>query len=204
MYCDPSGLAKVPLPPCDEKVGGENGSTGIGKTGEGLSPDEVNPDVFKQIHADENGAYGYLPNAGTAYDTPEYDFTNVDWAQRQQGIRKIYLDGSDQLAIDISDMTAKGYTKQDIATYVVNERNQQKIRSRSMMLPEEIIPLEQRNIVKYGNPIGPTPEQAFESARNKLSGGGIIDVSVDDVWQKVIDNSMRKDDVINTLLGLKH
>ena len=26
MYCDPSGLAKVPLPPCDEKVGGECGT----------------------------------------------------------------------------------------------------------------------------------------------------------------------------------
>ncbi|MES9699707.1 hypothetical protein ABWK42_21135 [Bacillus sp. JJ927] len=54
---------------------------GVGKTGEGIPLEEVKPDVLKQIHPDDNGAYGYLPNEGTAYHKPEYDFTDVDWVK---------------------------------------------------------------------------------------------------------------------------
>jgi hypothetical protein len=52
--------------------------TGAGKIGEGIPLEQVKPEVLKQIHFDKNGAYGYLPNKGTAYDRPEYDFTKKE------------------------------------------------------------------------------------------------------------------------------
>ncbi|WP_198039550.1 hypothetical protein [Clostridium kluyveri] len=73
---------------------------GVGKTGEGIHLENVKPDVLKQIYADDNGAYGYLPNKGTEYDRSEYDFTDVDWAKTQQKTRADYLEASKQLESD--------------------------------------------------------------------------------------------------------
>jgi len=102
------------------------GVKGTGKTGEGIPLEEVKPDVLKQIHADDNGAYGYLPNEGTAYNKPEYDFTNVEWTKEMQNVRKDYLEASKQLESDIEKMTSEGFSKEKIAEHVVEARNQQK------------------------------------------------------------------------------
>jgi hypothetical protein len=49
----------------------------VGITGEGIPLERVKPNVLEQIHPDENAAYGYLPNKGTDYDKPSFDFTKV-------------------------------------------------------------------------------------------------------------------------------
>lgn len=59
--------------------------------------------MLKQIYPDDNGAYGYLPNEGSAYYNPKYDFTNVDWSKDMRNVRKDYLDASKQLEIDIEE-----------------------------------------------------------------------------------------------------
>lgn len=176
---------------------------GVGKTGEGIPLEEVKPDVLKQIHPDDNGAYGYLPNEGTAYHTPEYDFTNVDWAKDMQNVRKDYLEASKQLEIDIERMTSEGFSKEDIAKHVVDARNQQKVTARANMTAEERVGLEARNIELYGNPIGPDSQWLFDKTKKKLFKEGKY-ISDNQIWEIIIEKSMVKDDVINTLLGLIH
>lgn len=177
--------------------------TGIGKTGEGIPLDEVKPDVLKQIHADDNGAYGYLPNEGTAYDKAEYDFTDVNWSKEMQNIRKDYLESSKQLESDIERMQSEGFSKEDIANHVVDARNQQKVAARESMTAEERAGLEERNIEKYGNPIGPKADSMFNEIKDSYINEGIYE-SDDQIWDVIIQKSMQKDDVINTLLGLVH
>lgn len=176
---------------------------GVGKTGEGIPLEEVRPDVLKQIHPDDNGAYGYLPNEGTAYHKPEYDFTDADWAKNMQNVRKDYLEASKQLEINIERMTLEGFSKEDIAKHVVDARNQQKVTARANMTTEERVGLESRNIEIYGNPIGPDSQWLFNKTKKKLIKEGTY-INDDEIWSSVIKNSMKKDDVINTLLGLIH
>ncbi|MBD7910557.1 pre-toxin TG domain-containing protein [Clostridium cibarium] len=175
----------------------------IGKTGEGIPLEEVKPYVLKQIYPDDNGAYGYLPNEGTAYHKPEYDFTDVDWAKGMQNVRRDYLEASKQLEIDIERMSSEGFSKEDIAKHVVDARNQQKVTARANMRVEERAGLEARNIKKYGNPIGPTVEGMFNRMKENYIDKGMF-TSDEQIWEIIIQKSMVKDDVINTLLGLIH
>ncbi|MBH0320894.1 T7SS effector LXG polymorphic toxin [Bacillus cereus] len=179
------------------------GKTGVGKTGEGIPLEKVKPDVLKQIHADDNGAYGYLPKEGTAYNKPEYDFTNVEWTKEMQNVRKDYLEASKQLENDIEKMISEGFSKEKIAEHVVEARNRQKNAARENMTAEERAGLEERNIKKYGNPIGPTAESMFNKIKDSYIDKGIYE-SDEQVWKIIIQKSMQKDDVINTLLGLEH
>ncbi|MED1475003.1 hypothetical protein [Bacillus pseudomycoides] len=176
---------------------------GVDKTGEGIPLEEVKPDVLNQIHPDDNGAYGYLPNEGTAYHKPEYDFTDVDWVKGMQNVRKDYLEASKQLEIDIKRMTSEGFSKEDIAKHVVDARNQQKVTARADMTAEERAGLEARNMEKYDNPIGPDSQWLFNKTKKKLIKEGTY-INDDEIWSSIIKKSMKKDDVINTLLGLIH
>ena len=175
--------------------------TKVGKTGEGIPLEKVKTKVLEQIYYNENGAYGYLPKDGAAYDSPKYDFTNVEWAKEQRLIRSEYLKASDELELVINKMTNEGKSKQEIAKYVVKVRNQQKVNFRARMKPDEVIELESRNMKKYGNPVGPDEKWLFEYNMKKTAMEGKV-VAPDVIWDMVIEESIRKDDVINTLLGL--
>lgn len=175
--------------------------TKVGKTGEGIPLEKVKTKVLEQIYYNENGAYGYLPKDGAAYDSPKYDFTNVEWAKEQGLIRSEYLKASDELELVINKMTNGGKSKQEIAKYVVKVRNQQKVNFRARMKPDEVIELESRNMKKYGNPVGPDEKWLFEYNMKKTAMEGKV-VAHDVIWDMVIEESIREDDVINTLLGL--
>lgn len=173
----------------------------VGKTGESIPLEKVKTKVLEQIYYNENGACGYLPKDGAAYDSPKYDFTNVEWAKEQRLIRSEYLKASDELELVINKMTNEGKSKQEIAKYVVKVRNQQKVNFRARMKPDEVIELESRNMKKYGNPVGTDEKWLFEYNMKKTAMEGKV-VAPDVIWDMVIEESIRKDDVINTLLGL--
>ncbi|MFC9414716.1 hypothetical protein ACIG6B_03185 [Bacillus mobilis] len=120
-----------------------------------------------------------------------------------QNVRKDYLEASKQLESDIEKMTSEGFSKEKIAEHVVEARNQQKNAARENMTAEERAGLEERNIKKYGNPIGPTAESMFNKIKDSYIDKGIYE-SDEQVWKIIIQKSMKKDDVINTLLGLEH
>ena len=58
-------------------------------------------------------------------------------------------------------MRENGDSPEAIARAVSDLRNQAKIDARSTMKPEQVAKLEARNMEKYGDPIGPTPEALF-------------------------------------------
>jgi hypothetical protein len=185
----------------DPFVEGASEAAGVGVTGEGIPLERVKPNVLEEIHPDDKAAYGYSPNEGTRY--AESNFTNVKKAQEARKIRQDYLDSSRDLQNNINKMELQGASKEEIARYAVDVRNQQKVFARAEMTPEEVAKLEKGNIERYHDPIGPTPDWIFDKtkaslikARNYQSDG--------QVWGEVINKSMKKDDVINTLLGIEH
>jgi hypothetical protein len=100
-------------------------------------------------------------------------------------------------------MRSEGKSSREIGEYCVNTRNQQKIDSRRHMLPNEVKKIEDGNIERYQNPVGPSPQQQFNSVKKRLIKNGIYE-SDEQVWNAVIEGSMKKDNFINTLLGIKH
>ncbi|WP_205604337.1 hypothetical protein [Clostridium argentinense] len=175
--------------------------TGIGVTGEGIPINEVSEKVLKEIHIDERAAYGYSPNGGTAYS--KYDFTNIEAAKDNRIIRKEYLEQSQKIQKEINSMVANESSKQEIANKVIGMRNQDKILARAKMKPEDLAPIEARNMKIYGDKVGPDATWLFNSKKAKLKDLGLNPTN-DEVWNAVINGAMKKDDVLNTLLGLKH
>ena len=90
----------------------------------------------------------------------------------------------------------------EIANVVVNMKNESKVVARSKMKIEDIKQLETRNIDKYRNPVGPDAEWLYIDKMKKAIIEG-AELSEDDVWDEIIEHSMKKDDVANTLLGIK-
>ncbi len=100
-------------------------------------------------------------------------------------------------------MISEEFSKEDIAKHVVDVRNQQKVTARANMTVEEKRGLEARNIKEYDNPIGPDSQWLFNKSKKKSIKEGTY-INDDEIWCNVIKNFMKKDDVINTLLGLIH
>lgn len=88
-----------------------------------------------------------------------------------------------------ADMRAAGASDEEIARELVDMRNQAKEITRAGMTPEEVRVLEERNIAKYGNPLGPTADQLYVKYGS---------------WQKVTDASMRTSYAVDRELALEY
>jgi len=174
---------------------------GVGKAGEGIPLEEVKQHVLEQIYRDGNGVYGYLPKEGTPY--AKYDFTDVEKVMKNRAIREEYLEQSMKIQDEIDRMTHQGIQIDEIADKVVHMRNQDKVAARAKMSPEELAPIEQRNMALYGNSVGPDAQWLFNDKKKKLLRAG-LNPTDQEIWQSIIQSSMKKDDVLNTLLGLRH
>ncbi|QES13999.1 hypothetical protein DEJ45_17350 [Streptomyces venezuelae] len=86
-------------------------------------------------------------------------------------------------------MREAGATDEEIARELVDMRNQAKEITRAGMTPEEVRILEERNIAKYGNPLGPTADQLYVKYGT---------------WQQVIDASMRTSYAVDRELSLEY
>jgi hypothetical protein len=84
-------------------------------------------------------------------------------------------------------MRSQGVSSENIARRVVLQRNSQKLEARSLMTELEVKGLEAGNIKRYGDPVGPTPDDLFDQYGD---------------WDVVIQKSMKKDPEINLLLGI--
>ncbi len=100
-------------------------------------------------------------------------------------------------------MEVKGSSTEEIANTVIEMRNQDKVAARAAMPLEEVAELEKRNIKRYGNPVGPDADWLFQTNKARLQKVN-PDVSNEEVWEAVIKGALRKDEVINTLLGIQH
>ncbi|MER7463385.1 hypothetical protein [Streptomyces sp. NPDC097981] len=88
-----------------------------------------------------------------------------------------------------ADMRAAGATDEEIAREMVGMRNQAKEITRAGMTPEEVRILEERNIAKYGDPLGPTADQLYAKYGS---------------WQQVTDASMRTSYAVDRELSLEY
>lgn len=141
-----------------------------------------------RLEKDPRGVYGYLPKENSSYFKFRDKFMDPVWVGKQRSIRIEYLKGSKKLEDAIRTMKAANKTPEEIARYVVEQRNLQKIEARKYMELDEIKVLEERNIRDYNDPVGPSPDDLFKKYGS---------------WEKVIEKSMVKDPEINRLLGLE-
>ncbi|WP_336605694.1 hypothetical protein [Streptomyces sp. BA2] len=84
-------------------------------------------------------------------------------------------------------MHEEGRSDEEIARVLVDMRNEAKDITRAGMTPEAIQALEQRNMKKYGNPLGPTADQQFAKYGS---------------WAKVIEASTRTSAAVDQELGI--
>ena len=64
-----------------------------------------------------------------------------------------------------NELKLQGKSSEEIARTVSQQRNQLKLDYREETSPELVKVFEQRNIQKYGNPIGPTADQLQQSGK---------------------------------------
>ncbi|MDV5147131.1 hypothetical protein R1T08_23840 [Streptomyces sp. SBC-4] len=88
-----------------------------------------------------------------------------------------------------ANMREAGFTDEEIARELVDMRNQAKEITRAGMSPEEVRILEERNLAKYGNPLGPNADQLYAKYGS---------------WQQVIDASMRTSYAVDRELSLEY
>ena len=146
--------------------------------------DELIPPGLVQ---DTKGVHGYLLKEGSRYHQLRDKFMDPEWASTQRSIRSEYLQQSKELESTIDLMKQQGKSSEEIARYVVDQRNLQKVNARKFMSPEDVKVIEEGNIKKYGNAVGPSADDLFKKTGD---------------WGKIIESSMRKDPEINVLLGL--
>ncbi len=165
-------------------------------TGEGIPIEKVNSKVLEDIYPDSSGAYGYLPKEDTVYS--KIDFTDIEKAKANRVIRKEYLGRSEVIENTIDKMKLQGASSEGIAKVVVDMRNKDKVTARVAMAPNEVAELEARNMG-----ILLVLMQMHYSKVIKLQKTN-PNVTDQEVWDSVIEGAMRKDEVINTLLGIEH
>lgn len=113
----------------------------------------------------------------------------LDEKVEAQRTRIQYHDLLEDMHRTAADMRAAGATDEEIARELVDMRNQAKAITRAGMTPEEVRILEERNVAKYGNPLGPTADQLYAKYGT---------------WQQVIDASMRTSYAVDRELSLEY
>ena len=113
------------------------------------------------------------------------------------------MEGSKELAKVIQSMRFDGRSSEEITRRVVIQRNSQKMESRSLMTPDGVAELEERNLSSwFKDPIGPSPDQAFRHYQTQQIKNSNF-MTDDQVWELVTKKTMQKDPVMNTPLGIE-
>ncbi|MEU2116493.1 hypothetical protein ABZ567_12775 [Streptomyces sp. NPDC016459] len=86
-------------------------------------------------------------------------------------------------------MREAGAMDEEVARELVDMRNQATEVTRAGMTPQEVRILEERNIAKYGNPLGPTADQLYAKYGS---------------WHQVTDASMRTSYAVDRELSLEY
>ena len=164
MYSDPSGFAATQsLNDCNPKNGGEKDSkSGRSATFYKNNPMD-NPKAARDIIENPNAVYGFSPNPESTRIgkyANKIDWTNPEQVAIARQTRKAYHDANESMLQSLYD---KGYTTQDIAKKMVEERNSNRINSyiKNGDL-EGLAIVKQSNLETYGNEFGMSLEQALD------------------------------------------
>lgn len=107
--------------------------------------------------------------------------------ERAREVRLRYHQLLDTMEHVADRMHEEGRSDEEIARVLVDMRNEAKDITRAGMTPEAVQALEQRNMKKYGNPLGPTADQQFAKYGS---------------WAKVIEASTRTSAAVDQELGI--
>jgi hypothetical protein len=86
-------------------------------------------------------------------------------------------------------LRARGASEEEIARRMVDLRNEAKDITRAGMTPEQVRRLEERNVAKYGNPLGPTADQLYAKYGS---------------WEAVAEAATRTSAAVDGELGLEY
>ncbi|MGW5735102.1 MULTISPECIES: hypothetical protein [Streptomyces] len=107
--------------------------------------------------------------------------------ERAREVRLRYHDLLDTMERVADRMHEEGRSDEEIARVLVDMRNEAKDITRAGMTPEAVAALEERNMKKYGNPLGPTADQQFAKYGS---------------WAAVIEASTRTSAAVDRELGI--
>ncbi|MFD5555740.1 hypothetical protein ACFWIA_18110 [Streptomyces sp. NPDC127068] len=114
--------------------------------------------------------------------TPEERVTSRDVRMRYHGLL-VDMDREE------CAMRARGASEEEIARRMVALRNDAKEITRAGMSPEQVRRLEERNVAKYGNPLGPTADQLYAKYGS---------------WAEVTEAATRTSEAVDQELGLEY
>ena len=153
-----------------------------------------NPEAAKDIVENPDAVYGFSPKPGSSLD--EYA-TLIDWENIEQvaKARAERIDYHKHLEIEemrlsekVGELSEKGYSIEDIASLIVNERNQNRIQTyMENGNYKGLEAMQARNMKKYNNPDGPTAAFLFSKYGS---------------WEEVIFASVRSNLGMDACTGL--
>ena len=147
-----------------------------------------NPKVLKDAMPDSNAVYGFKPNSeGSLKQYANYDWSDSEFVNSAKSRREIYHEKNSEIQKTVKDMAEQGYSKEEIARYANNKRNENRLNDYVNKPPEQLESVKQRNLEKYGNENGMTAEQAYEKYGS---------------WDVVIEKSVDSNPAMDACCGL--
>lgn len=122
-----------------------------------------NPKAMADIVENPDAVYGFSPNPDSGSLSPyaTYDWTDPEFVAQARENRLAYLLQDQQIFDLVIAMDAEGATIEEIARAASAERNRIRLDSYQND-PEGLEKLKTRNLEKYGNEEGPTPEWLYD------------------------------------------
>ena len=147
-----------------------------------------NPDAAADIIVNPDAVYGYSPNpdSGSLKDFAAYDWSDQELVAAAKKEREEYHASIQELYDKLHEMQEAGYEVEEIARVISTRRNEIRMEAYKDD-PERMETVKKRNLEKYGNEMGPTPEYLFEQYGS---------------WETVIKEAFSSNPGMDACLGL--
>ena len=147
-----------------------------------------NPDAAADIIVNPDAVYGYSPNpdSGSLKDFAAYDWSDQELVAAAKKEREEYHASIQELYDKLHEMQEAGYEVEEIARVISTRRNEIRMEAYKDD-PERMETVKKRNLEKYGNEMGPTPEYLFEQYGS---------------WETVIKKAFSSNPGMDACLGL--
>lgn len=146
-----------------------------------------NPRAMEDIIVNPDAVYGFSPNpdSGSLKEYATYDWTDPEVVAQAHENRRAYFEQYQQIYDLVTLMEAEGASTEEIARAASAKRNQIRIDSYKDD-PEGLAKVKARNLEKYGNEDGPTPEWLY----NKYGS-----------WELVLNNCFKTNSGMDACCG---
>ena len=146
-----------------------------------------NPDAAADIIVNPDAVYGYSPNPeGSLRGYAVYDWSDPELVAAGKKDREEYHASVQELYDKLHEMQEAGYEIEEIARAISTRRNEIRLEAYKDD-PEGLEIVKKRNLEKYGNEMGPTPEYLFEQYGS---------------WETVIKKAFSSNPGMDACLGL--